>query len=423
MRQLRQTLEFIRRADPKAIAYAAGFIILIALATGSTVEGFRHALLSSTDFVWGPSRALLLRQDPYAISAEWSKHPGAPNPFIAATIEPNYVATTLVFIWPVAALPWTVAKVVWAIIGILCAATIATVLNRRYLENELATGFFLFLALLISAPARATLDNAQVSLFAVAAFLLALDLADRRRHVAAILLAASWIKYPLTFPLTLLFLRKDRILIVIEAAIIHIGLLLFLAAWLGQNPVNLLLAPIPFMGQLKTSGFIDAFSLMQWLGVSSSIAPFVLSALLCMAGLCVTLFREQSDELLTFSILSIVSCLWVYHRIYDLVVLIVPLCLAVKRVQNYTSICNDRWVAKSEQAFFWLSLTMLATTWYLLGQTLDERISQLFGSTMVNVIYSVAALSTYSAVFVGTTAVMLAHLSKARTHSAGNATS
>jgi Glycosyltransferase family 87 len=415
MHQLRQSLQLIRLGDPAAIIYAVGFMILIALAAGSTVEGFRHALLSSQDFVWGPSRALLLRQDPYAISAEWMKQPGAFNPF--------YVATTLVFIWPVAALPWTLAKAVWAIIGILGAATIAAVLNRRYLENKPATGFFIFLALLISAPARATLDNAQVALFAVSTFLLAFDVAERHRHVAAILLAASWIKYPLTFPLTLLFLRKDRILIVIEAAVIHIGLLLFLAAWLGQNPVSLLLAPLPVMSQLKSSGFIDAFSFMPWLGLSSPAAPFVLSALLCLAALCVTLFRQQSNELLTFSTLSIVSCLWVYHRIYDLVILVVPLCLVVRRVLNHASVSNDRWVAKTEKAFFWLSVVMLATTWYLLSQTLDARLSQLAGPTVVDVIYCVAALSTYCAVLVGTTAVMLGYLSKPFTQNPSNATS
>jgi hypothetical protein len=415
MRQLRQSLRLIRLGDASAITYAATFIVLIALATGSTVEGFKHALLSSQDFVWGPSRALLLRQDPYAISAEWMKQPGAFNPF--------YVATTLIFIWPVAALPWTLAKAVWAIIGILCAATIATVLNRRYLQNKPATGLFLFLALLISAPARATLDNAQVSLFAVTAFLLAFDAADRHRHVAAILLAASWIKYPLTFPLTLLFLQKDRITIAIEAAIIHIGLLLFLAIWLGQNPVSLLLAPLSVMGQLKASGFIDAFSLMQWLGVSLPKAPYLLSALLCLAALCVTFFRQQSNELLTFSILSIVSCLWVYHRIYDLVVLVVPLCLVVKRVLNRGSVSNDRWVRNSEAALFWLSVVMLATTWYLLSQTLDERLSQLAGPTVVDVIYCVAALSSYCAVLVGTIAVTLGYFNEAFTQNPSNAAS
>jgi hypothetical protein len=401
MHQLQQRLESIRLTDSGTIAYAVGFIILIALATGSAVEGFNHALLSSRDFVWGPSRALLLGQDPYAISSEWLKHPGAPNPFIAEAIQPNYVATTLIFIWPVAALPWTLAKVVWAILAILCAATMAAVLNKRYLRNKVATGLFLFLALLISTPTRATIENAQVSLFAFAAFVLALSLADRRHHVAAVLLAASWIKYPLTFPVTLLFLRKDRIRIVIEAASIHIGLLLFLAAWLGQNPVNLLLAPLPFMGQLKASGFIDVFSLMQWLGVNSPLAPFALSASLSVIGLCVVLFRQQSDELLTFSILSIVSCLWVYHRIYDLVVLIVPLCFVLKRAKSHVVLSTNGWAEKGRQAFFWLVIVMLVTTWYLLSQTLDERISRLAGSAAVGAIYYIAALSTYGAVLVG----------------------
>src|ERR1700721_1334854 len=156
---MRRIIESIRLADRATIAYTAGLIVLISLAIGSTVEGFSHALLSSRDFVWGPSRALLFGQDPYAISAERLKHPGAPNPFIAEAVQPNYVATTLVFIWPVAALPWALAKVVWAIINILCAATIAFVLNRRYLEGNAETGLFLFLALLISTPVRGTIEN------------------------------------------------------------------------------------------------------------------------------------------------------------------------------------------------------------------------------------------------------------------------
>jgi hypothetical protein len=419
MRQLIQSLLSIRLAVPGSIVRISIFVVLVALAAGSTIDGVSHALSSSLDFVWGPSRALLFRQDPYAISAEWLKHPGTPNPFIAKAIQPNYVATTLVFMWPVAALPWEVAKVVWALINILCAATIAYVLNRRYLEGNASVGLLLFLALLASTPARATIENAQVSLFAFTAFVLALDFADRRRHVAAIFLAASWIKYPLTFPLTLLFLRKGRTLIVIEAAAIHISLLLFLAAWLDQTPVSLLLAPLPFMTQLKASGFIDVFSLIQWLGVSTPSAPYALSAFLCVTGLCVALFW-LSDELLTFSILSIVSCLWVYHRIYDLVVFAVPLCFVLRRAQNRVIIFKDGCAARSEQAFFWLLLAMLATTWYLLSETLDQRISNLAGFAVVGVIYGVAALSTYGAALVGAAAVLLSRISP--TQSANTAT-
>lgn len=390
--------------------YLLRLVALLTLAAGSTLQGFHNALESSRDFAWGLSRALLFRQDPYLMTTEWLKNRGAPNPFIAEAIQANYMAPGLVFMWPIAVLPWELAKVAWAIVGVLCSIIISIVVNKRYLQGSALVVIFLTCALLASTPARATIGNGQASLFALAAFVLSLELVERQRYLAALFLAVSWIKYPLTFPLTLIFLRQGRLGVIIGAGLIHLGLLLFLSAWLWQDPLTLLLAPLPFMSQLKTEGFIDAFAIMNRLGITSAAAPLLLVVTLCGAALVATLPRGPADELLTLSILSIVSCLWVYHRIYDLVVFIIPLCYVLRHAQDLRTV-RSGW---DRTAFAWLSAAMVLLTWYLLSRAFEAKVTSMVGPAPMESIYGVAIVSAYGAVTTGVI-VLLRGFHKQRT--------
>lgn len=379
-----------RRGKPAAL-------MLVILALGSVFVGFQRAAADSQDFPWDLSRALLFKQDPYELYARWLLEPRMPRPFLARSIEPQYPASSLAFLWPVAALPWNLAKIVWAGIAVGCSLAASYVLNRRYLGGERLTTMCLASTLLASVPARAAIGNGQSSLLAFAAIVLAMDQADRHRHRSAVLLAISWIKYHLTFPLTLALLYRGQWRIVLEAMLIHVCLLLLLSAWLPRDPVELLLAPLSFIGPQVTEGFIDVFAVLGRFGVSGVWASLCSVGLLLGVSAIVARQRDASNELVVLSVLSILACVWVYHRIYDLVVLLIPLCYVVASYNHHHAVGGS----KSRGALAWLSSVMILTTWFLLGRTVEAKLTNLLGATAAAGIYYVAVFGTYGAIAVG----------------------
>jgi hypothetical protein len=80
-----------------------------------------------------------------------------------------------------------------------------------------------------------------------------LDLHQRKRlPLAALCLAASWLKYTISFPLSLVFIRQEWRTTFAIASTVHVGLTLFLAFWTGENPLDLLLGRLMLAGNAVT---------------------------------------------------------------------------------------------------------------------------------------------------------------------------
>lgn len=315
---------------PKALSERQRATILILFAVAALVSvaaGLQNAWLHSQDFQWQPSWFLLHGQVPARAYIDWKHGVGPEYPLFLTQYPGGYPTSGEVFLWPLAAMPWPLAKAVWATLNLGFATGIIFLIVRRYLKTLTGGEIALFTCLFLTGtPFRNGLGNGQHALFALFFFLVALDAQDRRRPaIAALALAMSWFKYTLTFPLTVVFISRKRISAIAGAVLIHVCLSLALALWTGASPIDLVIDPLRSLPELTNYGSISTFSLALKFGIESPIAPAAVSILIITAACFVVLWFGQEDELLSLCLMSLVACVVVYHSLYDHVILVFPL--------------------------------------------------------------------------------------------------
>jgi hypothetical protein len=344
---------------------------LVAAALLSLVQGLRTALSDpegSQDNQWGPSRALLHHTDPYAAYLDG----GRASPFIL-TQDPNYPASGLMFLWPYAALDWPTARVLWALSNLLFTALMVFVLSRFFPPGARAeSSLWLGALFLMGTPWRVTVSNGQHPLFALAFFLLAFHLLRSKRRGSGLSLAASWFKWSLAFPLSLVFGRFGRrgLGIVLAAAAAHAALTLFAAAWTHASVVSLLTGPLRVAQITTRPGEVDVFAVLRSLGFESRLLGGALA--LAVLGVSFAAVARDRDALSALSTLALTSLVVVYHLIYDFVVLVIPLAYVLRdqarhaRGRYYAVVIAFMWFAdRAAQSV--LSLPMAADRTALAG--------------------------------------------------------
>jgi hypothetical protein len=321
----------------------AAVMILSVLAAGSIMVGLRHAWESSVDLLWQPIRILLSGHAPAHLYIEGRNGTGPQYSLLLEQV-PNYPVwqvsayppSGLLFLWPLALLPWATAKLAWAASNLGFTFGILVMLRRLYLRTVGQSGIALIASLfIIGTPFRNTLGNGQYGLFVLFCFLVALD-AERheRPKLAAFALAGSWLKCTVTFPLSIIFLYRGRIRVAVGAALVHVGLVLALALWTSSSPLSLLLEPLAMSQEFLHEGAIDVFSLSSELGPSGIAIMGLISATLLLLTAYVIVRYGREDELLAMSILSLLSCIALYHHYYDHIVLIFPLAYLVRELNG-----------------------------------------------------------------------------------------
>jgi hypothetical protein len=151
----------------------------------------------------------------------------------------------------------------------------------------------------------------------------------KRLSLAGVALAASWLKYTLTFPLSIAFLKRNRVRVAVVAAGIHVILTVALTFWTGASPIDLVLDPLRAGGQYVAEGSIDVFGLSAGLSESPLIPGAIAIAILVATAYSV-LRNTQGDELFLLSVLSLLASIVVYHRAYDQVVFVFPLAYVIR---------------------------------------------------------------------------------------------
>ena len=366
-------------------------IVLLLASCVCAVHGLDRGVLSdggSQDNQWGPSRALLEHRDPFAAYLASPGH----SPFFLSQ-SPNYFASGLVLLWPFAVFDWPVAKVLWACANLLFTVGIFLCLFRLLpSDTPSATKVLLVTLMLTGTPWRNVLANGQHSLFTLFFFLLAVVLSTRSTIGASWALAAAFFKHTISFPLALFFARSCatwRPLLI--AGAIHVALTLFAAAWSHASPLDLLTGPVKVAQFATGRGHLDVFAIATVLGISSKAVPAA-AALLILMGSFLSI-RRDADTLSCLSTLALASMAVVFHLMYDFVVLVIPLCYALRgvqggsrlRVTNYLLVVGMVWfvdkfvealvglvdgpVETAENLMFWLTVVVfygtLFTDWWL----------------------------------------------------------
>jgi hypothetical protein len=353
-------------------------VLLMAVGALSSAQGFLNALSPgrSQDFQWSVSRHLLKHENPYQLYREYRSGRLENKPFLNSEY-PVYPASAEIFLWPVAAVNFDEAKYIWATANVLFAIG-SVVLAARMAGT---TGLMLLGLLglfLASTPVRNTIGNGQQGLFSVFFLLLSVNFQQKQKTgLAALCLAMSWLKYTITLPLSLVFIRREWRTTFVIASTVHIGLTLFLAFWIGENPLGVLLAPL--MSSEDAASYADMFDVMaiathigmpsMVTGVFFGLALFVVAAVL--------MFESKNDVLADLSLLALVSLVWGYHLQYDYTVLIIPLVYAFKHFQRESTGVSDMLIALG---------TFLI--WYLL-RIIDYAVSKFPGNVSIELAHSV----------------------------------
>jgi hypothetical protein len=341
------------RSDLVALAlFLCGIVAVIGV-----LEAFTVALHNSQDNDWGPARALLHGLDPYKL---YLRCTSCPEPPFLPPVAPMYPASGLILLWPLAMLSWPAAKATWAILNLTFGAGLIVTLFRLFLpDGGWRFAILAFIALFAGGPFLTNLEIGQHAVFALGWFVAALW-ADRRGNtaLAAVFLAASWFKYTLTFPLSLLFVVRARWTSVLAAAAVHVVLTIFAAAWTGSSPLDLLLGPLRVVQVVHRAGHLDVFGLAMRLGLGSQLVPLVAACALAVAVLVAALRSRAQTDLPLLCLFSLFAYAVVYHLAYDLVVLIIPLFYVLSRTQVWSE------VDVLERVWTIMLAVLLGWTWF-----------------------------------------------------------
>jgi len=300
--------------------------ILIILVILSVYVGFNRALnktIGSRDFRWSTSKLLLEKQNPYQKFFEW-KEDKIEKPYKLSQ-APNYPASALIFLWPLASLNWERAILSWAILNVVFTFLIVLGLQKLYPINNKQNLFFVVVLFIIGSSWRTHLGNGQHTLFVLAFFIWAVIFSKKNKIIAGVFLAVSWFKYSITFPLSLFFLNKKNYKILIISGLIHVLLTVFVSGWINQSIFDFFLGPVKVALQTTGLGEVDFVGIIQKYSLPEFVA-ILLGALLFFLTYKILVNKKKVIlELLLISFFALLSMVLFFHLAYDFVVLIFPL--------------------------------------------------------------------------------------------------
>jgi len=265
-------------------------------------------------------------------------------------IPTAYPITSLVLVAPLSWLPWNLAYGLWFAINLALFGVMLSVLVELagFSYRDIRGGLLIALVLAL-APFHTGFVTGNVALVAVELGVVAVWTARQRHDIAtAVLLAVSAGLKPqigLCFLLYYLVRRRWRIfagaaaLLALFAAVGLLRLEVSHTPWFGNylndnhvllesgilanfTPVN----PMRF-GLLNLQ--VILYSMVGSVGVANHLAELIGVVFLGAWLLIVLQRRIRQDDLLDLSAIAVMSLLPVYHRFYDAVLLVLPLCWVV----------------------------------------------------------------------------------------------
>ena len=295
------------------------------VALTSVVIGFKNGL-RLIDFQWLPVRIMVNGENPYLYSLNRI-------PFMGCQVDANQVPSCLALLAPFALLPRETANTIWDICNLGFTAAFFWCLWKLWFKDGIGVKWFWFVIVLTltGAPWRVLIGNGQHLMFSLAFFFAAYFAArSGGKWIAGVLLAASLFKYTTIAPMCLIFLVRREWKVIFMCAGVHVALTLGAGLYLGENPIVLVLQSLKVGGMLVAQGDADLASAIRSFGVenvgSLALVGYLFYGLLALA----VAFLGCREELLGLSIFAVISNVMFYHRIYDFVVLIIPLVLILQ---------------------------------------------------------------------------------------------
>jgi hypothetical protein len=327
---------------------AAGVLTLL-----SCGQGVRNALLYSQDFQWSPARVLLSGTDPFAV---WLS--GDPAHQIILTQIPNYAHLLYLLLLPLGALPWPVAKPLWAAANLLFAGASCWLLSRGHRVSK-SFALAILCVFLASTPLRVVIGNGQQVLLSQLCLYLGWTLPGTL--AAAFFLAVGFSKYTFALPFALGLLLERRIGRLVGAfGFLGAGWLIF-SGLSDSSPLSTLFEPVQVGSRAVGLGIADVMSLGNALHADAIAFPGAGAglALICATFLTLALkgalARMASPE--RFAALGLISLMSFVHLSYDFVYLL-PLALALPNLPM-----PRRILVAGGIGYFWFFLKLVDRLW------------------------------------------------------------
>lgn len=328
--------------------------------------GVKNALApsGSHDFQWTPSKDVVDGIDPYRDFITWNELGNDAVPPHFLNQSPSYPASTYILLSPFAHFEWETAKLLWVSANLIFIGLLLIGMQKVFPVHSPTILAVLGLSFLIASPLRISLGAGQHNFISLAAFIWAYYFAHtgQNKGLAGLLLSVAWIKYSLTFPLTLIFLKRGTFKPVIIAAGIH-AILTCIAAWrIGMWPHEFFFSSVKVVLMGDGTGFLNLIALSMTLNLPLAIPLLFIG----MATLAVTwmLYRnEEADPALVLTFLGLFSCAVFYHHGYDFIVLLLCAWLLAR--------------GGLEGALRYSTICLLATAW--VGHWLTKEFAPIIG--------------------------------------------
>ena len=285
---------------------------------------------------WNPGRLVLKGMNPYpAVLAGELDAIGEAG---LANVPAN-APLMLLILSPLSALSWSNARLVWMVFNIGLALALPLVISRLVAPTASwwarASIVLVFWAML---PTRNVISNGQTSLFAIFATLLAVLAVPRSLWLAGLLFGLALSKYSLVLPVTLWFLLLGYPGAVVVALATQVLAGLVLSAVTVTSPVflasgyySVATLHTDILGDLDLASLVTRLGLSSWLTVVGTLIGIVLTVTVLFAWYRprltagprqgATSAKEPASALL-LALLLILPLPFVYHRVYDAIVLI-----------------------------------------------------------------------------------------------------
>ncbi len=312
------------------------------LALLSVADAFRNAALRSLDFQWSPARLLTQHIDPWAVYLA-----GNPGHQILLNQVPNYLHELYVGMLPFGYLPYMPATLLWAAIN-LCLILLSCACVARLYELCTRKTWLLAILVLTGTPFRVVIGNGQVTALVLAC--LALWAVVTSAGGRGLLLGLSYAKYSVAPVLAIFLLLRRRWRLLIVSLLPPLAGFLLIFLWLPTPAVTLLLEPFRAASNNVSPGLANIMAVAEivlrrpplfhpvpdafYLAARTSLvtdAPYACGLLLAIAMAAYFFVRGKNvDGRIQMACLTAASLLCFKHQIYDFLLLIFCLALALQ---------------------------------------------------------------------------------------------
>ena len=299
----------------------------------------------------------------YNLTHEWFLG----KPFASMFPPASYPLLWLFYGW----LSLGAVRLFWALTSIALLFGLAVLLIRAIETNIRLERFFVVIFLLSIYPTAITIGNGQITLHVFYPLLIGILLVrEEDRHwgtdlLASLLLLFALVKPTIALPFLWLVLFTSgsiRILAIVSTG--YVALTLYSVSFRVNGFVEFL-QDMKFHGSgiFSHQGYANLYVWLGALGLEAWAFPAAFVVLFALGIWC---FRHRHNDIwLQLGVVALITRLWIYHRLYDDLLIILPM-IALFRMAKQASSSDNRDIKAGVLLFLsWASLLIPGTLYRL----------------------------------------------------------